>query len=72
MLLYLILAFALRHAQAAKVTDEVDVYVKVQMEKQHIPGVSLAVVKDGKVVLARGYGLANVEVSVPATQDTVY
>jgi D-alanyl-D-alanine carboxypeptidase len=42
------------------------------MEKQHIPGVSLAVVRDGKVVLAKGYGLANVELSVPATTDTVY
>jgi D-alanyl-D-alanine carboxypeptidase len=71
-LLYLILAFALTPAQADKITDEVDVYVKAQMEKQHIPGVSLAVVRDGKVVLAKGYGLANVELSVPATTDTVY
>ena len=72
MLVYLILAFALTSAQADKVTDEVDVYVKAHMEKQHIPGVSLAVIKDGKVVLAKGYGLANVELSVPATKDTVY
>ena len=27
----------------------------------HIPGMSVAVVKDGKVVLARGFGFANLE-----------
>ena len=42
------------------------------MEKQHTPGVSLGILKDGKLVLAKGYGLANVELSVPATKDTVY
>lgn len=28
--------------------DKVDDYVKAEMLKQHIPGVSIAVVKDGK------------------------
>lgn len=37
-----------------------------------IPGLSLAVVRDGRVVLARGYGLANVEARVPATEHTPY
>ena len=31
-----------------------------------------AVIQDGKVVLARGYGLANVETGTAATPDTVY
>jgi len=35
------------------------------MKAQQIPGVALAVVKDGKIVLARGYGFANVEHQVP-------
>jgi CubicO group peptidase (beta-lactamase class C family) len=42
------------------------------MERQRIPGLSLAVVKDGKIVLAKGYGLANVELNVHATSETVY
>ena len=70
--LYLMLAFPSTNAQADKVQDDVDAYVKTQIEKQHIPGVSLAIVKDGKVVLAKGYGLANVELTVSATKDTVY
>src|SRR5438128_1318777 len=52
--------------------DKVDDYVAAQMRRQHIPGVSLAVVKDGKIVKVRGYGMANVETAMPATPDTVY
>ncbi|WP_420128193.1 serine hydrolase domain-containing protein [Longimicrobium sp.] len=37
-----------------------------------IPGLSVAVVRDGRVVLARGYGWANVEARVPATEHTPY
>ncbi|MDR3620618.1 MAG: serine hydrolase [Paludisphaera borealis] len=50
----------------------VDSYVLGLMQKRHIPGVSVAVVQDGKVVLAKGYGLANAELQVPATENTVY
>src|SRR5690349_6971983 len=52
--------------------DEVDNYIKLRMQKEHIPGLSLAVVRDGRVVKARGYGYANLELSVPATPNTVY
>ncbi len=37
-----------------------------------IPGLSVAVVRDGRVVLARGFGLADVERGVPATAETPY
>ena len=52
--------------------DGIDEYVKAEMKTQHIPGVSIAVVKDGKVIKAEGYGLANVELNVPARPDTVF
>ena len=57
---------------AAVQADKVDDYVKAQMERQHIPGVSLVVIKDDKIIKSAGYGLANVELNVPATADTVY
>ncbi len=37
-----------------------------------IPGLSVAVVRDGRVVLARGYGFANLEARTPATERTPY
>jgi D-alanyl-D-alanine carboxypeptidase len=52
--------------------DSIDDYVQGQIKKHQIPGVSIAIVLDGKVVRAKGYGLANVELSVPATENTVY
>ena len=37
-----------------------------------IPGLSIAVIEDGKVVSARGFGYADVAHRVPATADTLY
>ena len=42
------------------------------MERGRIPGVSVAVVRDGEVVYAGGFGARNVEQSLPATPDTLY
>ena len=52
--------------------DPVDDYLRAQMAKQHVPGLSLAVVRRGKVIKAKGYGFANLELRVPATPRTVY
>ncbi len=52
--------------------DKVDDYVKAEMQKQRIPGLSLAVVKEGRVIKTEGYGLANVEHNITARPDTVY
>ena len=49
-----------------------DEVVGSQMREQKIPGVSLAVMRDGKIVKATGYGLANLELNVPVTQESVF
>ncbi len=41
-------------------------------ERHQIPGLALAICRDGKLVKARGYGLANVELDVPARPETVF
>ena len=67
------LAFILLLTFAAVVhADKVDDFVKAQMEKQHLPGVSIVVIKDAKIVKMEGYGLANIELNVPARPETVY
>src|SRR5215218_1427766 len=50
----------------------VDAYIKSEMQAQQIPGLSLAVIKDGRLVLAKGYGLANVEHQVPVKPETIF
>lgn len=52
--------------------DEIDDYVKAQMQECHVPGVALAVIKNGKLTKIQGYGLANIELNVPVTKDTVF
>jgi CubicO group peptidase (beta-lactamase class C family) len=52
--------------------DAVDDYVKAAMKNMRIPGLSLAVLKNGRLVKAAGYGLANVETATPATPETAY
>ncbi len=51
--------------------DVIDSYIETQMRNLHIPGVSLAVVRDGRIVKAKGYGLANIEANSAATPKTI-
>jgi CubicO group peptidase (beta-lactamase class C family) len=52
--------------------DEVDAYIQREMAEQHIPAVSLCVVRDGRIIKDQTYGIANVELNVPATADTEF
>lgn len=46
-----------------------DSTMAVQLEKHRIPGAALIVVHDGRVLLARGYGYADLEGRVPVDPD---
>ena len=50
--------------------DGVDNYLKAQMAARHIPGLSVAVVQDGKVVKTAAYGVSDVNAKTPVTLDT--
>jgi CubicO group peptidase (beta-lactamase class C family) len=71
-LLSLLSIFLLISPLSAQIPDRVDAFIGSEMTRQHIPGVALAVMKDGKVVKAKGYGLANVETNTPVTTETVF
>jgi CubicO group peptidase (beta-lactamase class C family) len=53
-------------------TDNVDDYVNTQLRRQRIAGLSLAVIQDGQLIKAKGYGSSNLETAAPATAETVY
>jgi CubicO group peptidase (beta-lactamase class C family) len=55
-----------------EVSTKVDDFVQNEMLRQRIPGLSLLVKQDGKIGLAKGYGLANVELQVPVKPETVF
>lgn len=69
----LIVAFAAISTYAQNsFAGRVDRYLHDEMRKEHIPGLSLAVIKDGRKILAKGYGLANVELQVPVKAETIF
>src|SRR3989442_10148050 len=71
-LLSRLLVAAAAAAQTPATLDSIDRYVRTEVTRYRIPGLSLAVLRGDSVVLARGYGYANVEHRVPATDSTVY
>ena len=66
------LAVLLSLAATAAQADPTDDLVARDIRDLRIPGLSLAVVKEGRVVKAAGYGLANLETRTSATALTVY
>jgi CubicO group peptidase (beta-lactamase class C family) len=67
-----ILLFAQFCAGQDGLETNIDNYVRGELLAQHIPGLSLAVMENGEIALAKGYGLANVELQVPVTPETVF
>ena len=49
-----------------------EVVIREELKAQQIPGLAFAAVDHGKVILARGYGFANIEHSVPVITDTLF
>lgn len=70
-ILFLVLIAGVARSQLP-VEARIDTLITRQMRARHIPGLSLAVVRDGRVVYAKGYGEANIEWHAPATPETVY
>jgi CubicO group peptidase (beta-lactamase class C family) len=52
--------------------DSVDRYLRAELARQRVPAMSVAILHGDSVLLSRGYGFANLEHRVPATDSTVY
>src|ERR1051325_8258851 len=62
-------------AQAQTPTAELSARVGAHANKmlsRPVAGISVAIARHGQVVFARGYGMANLEHSVPVTPETVF
>lgn len=67
--------FALERAEAVDLTaalDGLDAWMAEHMDAWNVPGLGLAVVKDGEVAHLAGYGLRDVEDSLPVTEETLF
>lgn len=68
---FIILFLAGSSAFADELTDKVD-QLFTKWDKPGSPGCALSIVKDGKIVYKKGYGMANLELDVPITPATCF
>jgi len=54
------------------IADTIDDYIQCKMKQLKIPGVSIAIVRNGQIVKSKGYGLSNIELKSPTTSETIY
>lgn len=52
--------------------EGLDAFVVETMAEWQVPGLALALVRDGEVVLARGYGYRDLARTLPVTPDTLF
>jgi CubicO group peptidase (beta-lactamase class C family) len=55
----------------AKQLASIDDFVNHEMARQRIPGLALGIYSRGRILAAKGYGLANVELNVPVKPETI-
>jgi len=69
------LSAALGQTPASLSSDQqqaIDSFVAKEMVRQKIPGLAVGVYSRGQVLLAKGYGLSNVELNVPVKAETIF
>lgn len=74
-ILFLLLVPVFGFAQSAGpnfLRDSLDIYVARGMKEWRIPGVAVAVVKDGKVIAMKGYGVRSLGGQEPVDQNTLF
>src|SRR5437764_6111306 len=60
------------HAQPSFIKDSIDSYINKGMQDWNIPGLAIVIVKDGQVVLMKGYGVRNIETKEPVDENTLF
>ncbi len=55
-LLFILIGYTAQ-SQPAFITDSLDSYIKNAMKQWKIPGLAVAIIKDGKIVVDKGYGV---------------
>ncbi|MEZ4954953.1 MAG: serine hydrolase domain-containing protein [Saprospiraceae bacterium] len=66
----LLIGFIKLFSQSHSPALQLDTFINNKLQSLHIPGLSLAVVEEGKIIYTKGYGLANLENQTPARPET--
>jgi CubicO group peptidase (beta-lactamase class C family) len=66
-----VLIAALASAQG-NISQRLDQIATTELTRQHIPGIAIVAVRDGRVIYAKGFGVTSAESKNPVTADTVF
>lgn len=58
--------------EPAFIRDSLDSYIRKGLSDWNLPGLSLVIVKDGKVVWMKGYGVRNIETKKTVDENTLF
>jgi CubicO group peptidase (beta-lactamase class C family) len=53
-------------------TDSITTFLQNEMVKRNIPGLQVAIIRNGKIELVRSFGLANIENRVKVNDSTIF
>ena len=70
--LFLISASLQVQAQPAFIKDSLDSYINRGMQQWKVPGLSIVIVKDGKIAYMKGFGVRNIDTKVPVDENTLF
>jgi CubicO group peptidase (beta-lactamase class C family) len=59
-------------AQPSFVKDSLDNYIKQGMIDWQVPGLSIVIVKDGEIVMMKGYGVKDIQKNDPVDENTLF
>ena len=60
------------HAQPGFIKDSLDSYINRGMKDWDVPGLSIVIVKDGKIAYMKGFGVRDVETKEPVDENTLF
>jgi CubicO group peptidase (beta-lactamase class C family) len=58
--------------QPSFITNDLDAYINKGLKDWNLPGLAIAIIKDGKVVVMKGYGVRNVKTNEPVDENTLF
>ncbi len=54
------------------ISDSLDTYINQGLKDWHIPGLAISIIKDGKPVLMKGFGVRDLENKEPVDENTLF
>ncbi len=60
------------NAQPTFIKDSLNTYIEQGMQDWNIPGLAIAIIKDGKIIVMKGFGVRDVTTKAPVDENTLF